>query len=986
MALQKQSITIPLGLGVNTKTDEKLVEQGAFNLVCENATFEKVGAVKKRQAYEPQATTYYAPSADAVVGSGSYPATYEPTCAATNGKSILLRNLEGSYLYSHNDSFLLGAGKIPETKIRSKLVYSPSSSVTLCDTVYDSSEGILAIVARRSDGANLSSEGGALILYDTEKETSVVASETNYISGSDNFGYMRAGFTRVASVSYYYSIYVNSNQVIIIVPHNKYGQEYSADIVFALNILSYGSVTAKKGPIGICQNTANTECYIIVPTTTANTGKFIAMSGLTKTVETTFTYTGTGCKSASARYNSVTGKIDYVYVRDGGQVNKIIFNTDGTVSTADANIASITGATSIAYNQESDAFAYTGAIGYSVYDSSDNFKNSYTEISSDMVSVSGVDSRFVIDRYGQLTHFAITDNLTSSVETGYTVHARLRPGSGKRTSLGQVCRLSKLSSSEYVFAHPYLIISPNGPTDFALQLTFLEISQNYKSNSRATIGSNVHLQGGFLCEFDGEKLFENGFHLPPSKPTLAEGAAGALTGDYSYYAVFRYTDKNGQVTRSEPSLVSSELTVSAKKIDVTVLSLQFGIKPLDCFIELYRNTDGGTTFYYATGSNVNMYSAVSFVITDNATDNAISSNAILYTSGNIIPNNPAPACKLVCQGGNRIFLAGLEDEDEIYYSKKKLFGECANFSRLFKMRFDLSQYNITGGVTGIGYMDDKFIVFKRNSIFYVAGDGPNELGNNDTFTSPELVSSDTGCTDPRSIILTPVGIMFKGDKGIYLLSRGMASEYIGAPVESYNDYQVTSAVHLDKKSQVVFTLRGDDDSTEKYQLVYDYFTQQWSVIVGLVAIDGDVIDGDHLILDANSSTPYVQNGTDFTDSTTAYSIKVKTPWIKVSGIQDFGRIWSATILGTYKSAHTLRVTVYYDYATDYSEVYNIVPDVLDSQYQYRIHLQKQKCESIQFVIQDLDQSGTKESMELTALTLEVGVKKGSMKLAAGRKY
>ena len=106
--LQKTTITIPLGLGVNTKTDEKLVEQGQFNLVCENATFDKVGAVKKRQSLENEPTTYYNPDSPSGSGSGSYTSlTYKPTSASALGDTILLRNQIGEYLYSHNDAYLV---------------------------------------------------------------------------------------------------------------------------------------------------------------------------------------------------------------------------------------------------------------------------------------------------------------------------------------------------------------------------------------------------------------------------------------------------------------------------------------------------------------------------------------------------------------------------------------------------------------------------------------------------------------------------------------------------------------------------------------------------------------------------------------------------------------------------------------------------------------------------------------------------------------
>jgi hypothetical protein len=225
--------------------------------------------------------------------------------------------------------------------------------------------------------------------------------------------------------------------------------------------------------------------------------------------------------------------------------------------------------------------------------------------------------------------------------------------------------------------------------------------------------------------------------------------------------------------------------------------------------------------------------------------------------------------------------------------------------------------------------------------------------------------------------------MFKGEKGIYLLNRGLSTEYIGAPVEAYNSYQVTSAVLLDKKNQVVFTLRGSNDSTQKFVLVYDYFTQQWSVNTGLVAIDSDVIDSNHLLLDSSSIT-YTQSTSSFLDNAVAYSEKVVTPWIKVTGIQDYARIWKVLILGKYKSSHNLIVKAYYDYDDSYVETFTISPSNLDAQYQYSCHLRKQKCEAVKFEIYDTNASG--ESMELTALTLEVGVRKGSMKLAATRKY
>jgi hypothetical protein len=992
--LQKQTITIPLGLGVNTKTDEKLVEQGQFNLVSENATFAKVGAVQKRNAYDPLSTTYYDPYSNAGSGSGDYTsATYKPVSASSIGKGVLLRTQTGEYYYRHKSDFIRKDDyPIPECKVSSFMVYPGKTSVSQTDTDYDSDEDIVVAVARDGNPsgaqATIAGQGSTLVLFDNNKKTTITTAQAEAtVDTNDYLGYVKCGYSRTGGSSYYYNVWVDSNKTMNIWTYNKYGQKYST----THSISNVQAVTSNPyyGVIASCRSSDNSSCYFITAMTTAATAKFVAMSGTSKTYETTFSITGNSFQGAYAFYE---GGLIYLYYGTGGTTRLVILNPNGTVNTADASYNG-----SIGSGVMGDKDDYTklyslsgGLIQYSNYNNASLTTQNNSYLESDKVTIGGVEMVLVRDQVSDTpsTYYALGVSTTAGYAGAKPV-ARLTPltATNDAESICQFSpsRFAKIDDNTAVIALPRLTGNNGDNTTYSMQLVYLAIEADYLSYNRSTIGPNIHFQGGFVAEFDGEKMIENGFLGVQSAPSLDVSAAGTLTGTFSYCTVMRYIDKNGQITRSAPSLATSTGAINTKKVVITPDSMPYGVKAANCVIELYRTKTGpGTTFYYVGEVVADMYDTMP-TYEDQAADSAIDDNTILYTDGNVLQNDPAPACKLVTQGGNRLFVAGLEDENEVGYSKKKLFGESVNFSDNFRIRFDSSQYNITGGITGIGYMDDKLISFKRNSIFYVAGDGPNELGFNDTFTAPELISSETGCTEPRSIVLTPMGLMFKGDKGIYLLNRGLATEYIGAPVESFNSYQVTSAVHLDKKNQVIFSIRGTDDSTQKYQLVYDYFTQQWSVYTGLVGIDGDVVDGDHLVLDATSSTPYVQ-GTDYLDNATAYSARVTTPWIKVSGIQDFGRIYSATIIGKYKSAHTLRVTAYYDYASDYSEVYDIAPSVSDSQYQYRIHLKKQKCEAVQFEIKDLSQTGTGESMELTALTLEVGLKKGSMKLPATRKY
>ena len=68
--------------------------------------------------------------------------------------------------------------------------------------------------------------------------------------------------------------------------------------------------------------------------------------------------------------------------------------------------------------------------------------------------------------------------------------------------------------------------------------------------------------------------------------------------------------------------------------------------------------------------------------------------------------------------------------------------------------------------------------------------------------------------------------MFQSAKGIYLMDRSLESiKYISDAVEAYNSYTVTSSKLITSLNQVRFTLSGG------VVLVYDYFVDQWSVLI-----------------------------------------------------------------------------------------------------------------------------------------------------------
>jgi len=100
--------------------------------------------------------------------------------------------------------------------------------------------------------------------------------------------------------------------------------------------------------------------------------------------------------------------------------------------------------------------------------------------------------------------------------------------------------------------------------------------------------------------FDTNRLVEPtttyglGIVAPSSAPTLAEGAAGSLTGTFKY--VVTYMRSGNFQVESNPSPESSPITVTAKKINLSAIPVS--TDPKVDKKRLYRTTAGGAVFFW----------------------------------------------------------------------------------------------------------------------------------------------------------------------------------------------------------------------------------------------------------------------------------------------------------------------------------------------------------------------------------------------------
>lgn len=503
----------------------------------------------------------------------------------------------------------------------------------------------------------------------------------------------------------------------------------------------------------------------------------------------------------------------------------------------------------------------------------------------------------------------------------------------------------------------------------------------------AMLGGNLHTVGGFLSIYDGVSVVEHGFHLVPEKPVLLQQAGGGIAdGTYQYAVVYEWIDNTGQIHRSAPSVPVS-ITISGgggtatTRLYVPTLRITDKVQPRpNVGIQIYRTTASGTVFHNISNdvspTNFNDTTVDYLTIDDVASDSYISNNELLYTTGGVLDNMAVPSCRLIDVYDGRIVVAGLDDPLEFRYSKAKVRGEGVAFAEEFQGIID----PLGGGISSVKLMDDKILLFKENNIFYVSGQGPNDTGEATTYSNPQLVTSDVGCPYPNSLVLTPEGVMFKSNKGIYLINRSLQVSYVGADVEAYNSQNITAATLLQTKNQVRYLT---DSGTS---LFYDYFFKQWTTKTNHLGNDAVIHSGVYKYL-RTDGTVYSQSDSNYQDASTNQQLKIVTAWLKLSGIQSFQRVRRFAILGTYYSAHTLRVRVYYDYDdTSYDEyTFDATTQIGSTSvpYQFRGLLKRQKCEAIKFEIVDTGAT-LGRTYDISDLSVEVGLKGGINRLKATR--
>ena len=536
----------------------------------------------------------------------------------------------------------------------------------------------------------------------------------------------------------------------------------------------------------------------------------------------------------------------------------------------------------------------------------------------------------------------------------------------------------------------------------------------------AYVGRTLYLAGAATMAYDGVGFVEAQFAYAPDWALGAvlhtAGSGGGLAvGVYTYVFWYEGVLANGEIIRGPVSKPYS-VTVSGGSDD----RITFGVPTMrigawgrsgglreNCRIAAARSLVGDASVYYRissldpstvgadNGYVANSQSADTVAFVDGMVDSAAATWEPLYTVGGIPSNDPIPTSGVIAVAGGRLFLGDSSDRNALYFSQERADGYAVETTP--ELRIVVPPGG--GDVIGVGDIDGVKIIFKHGAIYGLTGNGPlpNPQAGGE-WSTPQIITSDVGCVDQRSIVTTPVGLMFQSAKGIYLIDRGRNVTYVGAPVEAYNALAIVRATLIEDANQVRFL-------TATTTLLYDYLFGQWSTFTNHGGIDAVNANGLYHYLRTDGRV--FRQAATYADDNLQIPMVIETAWVRLGEArQGLQRIYHAETLGTWISAHRLFVQYQTDYRDGWSDPlpaagfdattmggddYNegnysegdFGGDPPDP-YQFKNHVGR-KCQSIRFRFTFVEAAGAFGACaELTELLLTGGVKNSVNKLPAAR--
>lgn len=462
------------------------------------------------------------------------------------------------------------------------------------------------------------------------------------------------------------------------------------------------------------------------------------------------------------------------------------------------------------------------------------------------------------------------------------------------------------------------------------------VSLDFASPERwdsASNGGSAVIAGGVLSYVDDASVNEVGFIHPPGVVTVTSTAtAGTLTGTFSYVATYEQVDGNGDWSISSVSPPVSTGSITSKKVALEIPPLgltnrQSRARDESVRVVLYRTGTSGSAPYYYVTDLTNDASQMATYTDDTAT---ITSNRLLLGTGNLPATNgssqdhraPPYIDHIVEYAGTLVCSSG----SDLYQSAQPVIGEGRWFSPVFYQTIQAPS------IKGLASMDGALYVLTPQKVFVLAGEAPSDNGAAGGLGTPRPLAADVGCINANSVVVCSAGIFFQSNRGIELLSRAGAVDWVGEQVQdTLATYPViTSAVLDDKQSLVRFTCAastsGGRASGNGRTLIFDVAIGAWVSEDDVRGTSAHEAAQDACMLTIAGERRYAWLGTDgivhyeklstdsdaYLDGTSFVTEQITLPTWKL-GLQQEQRMYEVELLFERYSAAGLKIEIAHDY-------------------------------------------------------------------------
>ncbi len=384
------------------------------------------------------------------------------------------------------------------------------------------------------------------------------------------------------------------------------------------------------------------------------------------------------------------------------------------------------------------------------------------------------------------------------------------------------------ATSSFLSAYGEIQYAIKTPATQSYRVALCKLTLEQSSRQSCELGGLTYFTGGVPTWYDGIQTGEVGFLCSPNVTLTPSNGAGSLdvAAVYQYAIVQTHRDAAGNVHRGIPWKAAVTMGGADDTVTVDIPYFPTQRNSGESGFEVYRSEGGGTLLRLLQEnlSNINAAGGA-LTITDLDADTALASKQILYDTATpdgrsqLAHVNP-PSATLCMTHRDRVWFAGCPNRKEIWISSKYTPREAVFFSEAFRIIVDDG-----GDITAIASMDGKAIVFKRDRVFYVTGDGPDDAGQSSDWSAPERIIGTVGCIDARSVVVTPIGIVFRSTVGLSLLSRSLEilADFGQSVEDTLSGRTITAATLHETATEIRFLL---DTGTE---IRYDYRAKAWMI-------------------------------------------------------------------------------------------------------------------------------------------------------------